>query len=394
MGGLLSGTSADGIDVVLLRPAPGAAGVAEWLAFATRPFPPELAARVRAVLDGEPPTLAEVARLHRDLGRAFGSALAALAAEVELRPELAGSHGQTVWHHDGSEPSGPATLQLGDGDFVAEQAGCAVVSDFRQRDIARGGEGAPLIGAVDELLFPALAESAAAGRAAGVLNLGGMANLTLLARPGQPLLSFDTGPAGALLDGLARRLLGRPYDEGGRSAARGRVREQLVARLLDHPYYAAPPPKSTGRDTFGEAWLDALAPALAGCSAEDQLASAAAAVARGVVAALDRALARGPERVPEWASDAVARRPAAQLVLAGGGVHHRVLLAELAAALERSGHPAPRTAQAEGVDPDAREAAGFALLAARCVLGLPSAPGGDAGTGAAPGGSWGKLSPA
>src|SRR5262245_32717555 len=217
--GVLSGMSADGIDVALLRfssegrPAP--------LAFVTQPFPTYLAEVLRGVLDGRALEAREIAFLTRDLGRVFGRAARALADRERLALDLVGSHGQTVYHHDGNEPAGAATLQLGDGDFVAHAAGAVTVSDFRSADLACGGEGAPISAALDPELFPRLP------RPAAILNLGGIANLTFLDE-GEPPLAFDVGPANALLDGLARALLGRPYDEDGAAAARAPASEALL----------------------------------------------------------------------------------------------------------------------------------------------------------------------
>ena len=271
---------------------------------------------------------------------------------------------------DARRARGAATLQLGDGDFVAESAGCAVVSDFRQRDVAAGGEGAPLVGLVDGLLFPSCT------RPTALLNLGGMANLTLLVG-GAAQLAFDTGPAGALLDGLARRLLGRAYDDGGQVALAGQPQAALVERALDAPWFLREPPKSTGRDSFGEAYVDeflARARAAGLERSEDVLASAVEVVARSVARAL---CAWAPEGTDE-------------LVLAGGGVHNRALFA----ALERTSACKVQSSAAHGVDPDAREALAFAALAAACVLERPSSSG---VTGARSGrvlGKWSAAPPA
>src|SRR5262249_53274219 len=183
-----------------------------------------------------------------DLGLAFGRAARALSDERGLALDLVGSHGQTVYHHDGNEPSGAATLQLGDGDHVAHAANAVTASDFRTADIACGGEGAPLSGVLDPALFPELT------RPAVVLNLGGIANVTLLRTCGPPL-AFDVGPANALLDGLARALLGLDYDPDGAHAARGRASAAHVEAELGHAFFARRPPKSTGRDTFGAAYV-------------------------------------------------------------------------------------------------------------------------------------------
>ncbi len=366
VGGVLSGTSGDGIDVVVAEPeieGERVVGVRS-LAFATRPFSAALAPRVRAALDGEPTGVRELALLNRDLGLAFGEAASAVAAEAGFELDLVGSHGLTVYHHDGAEPSGPATLQLGDGDFVAARAGCPVVADFRQADLAAGGEGAPLSVLADDAVF------AAAGRPLTILNLGGLANLSWLPERGEPL-AFDTGPAGALLDGFARRLLERPFDVGGLEAAAGRVDEQRLARWLAHPFFQEVPPKSTGRDTFGPAWVDGLLGSTGAARPADLLRTAVELVARTVADARSR-----------WLPEA-----GGALIVAGGGVHNGTLMAALAAQ-----SPGPvQPAGAVGVDPDAREALVFAVLAARTLLGEPTTR--VSATGAAPGRVLGKISP-
>ena len=371
--GVLSGTSADGIDVVLARPSVACADAVsrlaslETLAFATLGFAPELGARVRAALDGVSIGPREIALLSRDLGIAFGRAARAEADAHGLELDLVASHGQTIYHHDGAEGSGPASLQLGDGDFCAEAAACCVVSDFRQRDLAAGGEGAPVSALVDDLLL------AGAPRPILLLNLGGMANLTFLGAAGE-CLAFDTGPAGSLLDGLARRLCDVSYDEGGSRALAGRADLELVAELAAHQFFSAAPPKSTGRDTFGEAWVgDVLARAESRGAREpaDLLATAVRLVARTV--------ARGLEHLPA--------RPA-ELLVAGGGVMNRALMAALA--LETA--LPVRSSAIRGLDPHAREALVFAGLGVRALLGEPSSN--PAATGARAGRILGKISPA
>ncbi len=372
--GVLSGTSADGIDVGIARfrraersiDAPLEPPVLE--AFRVVEFEPALHARVRAVLDGASPSLREIALLHRDLGRAFGRAARTVAREQSLSLDLVGSHGQTVWHHDGEEASGAASLQLGDGDFVAEECGTAVVSDFRARDLAAGGEGAPLSALADDLVF------ARAPRPLAILNLGGMANVTWLARTGETL-AFDAGPAGCLLDGLARRLLDRPYDRDGETAGRGRCDETLVEETLAHPFFSRRPPKSTGRDTFGEAWVEAFlerARARRIHGAPDVLACGVAVVAEAVARACRDFLPEAPS----------------ELVLAGGGASHR----ELARVLADRASLRVVDSSRHGVPPKAREALVFAVLAARFAAGEPVTL--RSVTGAAPGRLLGKLSPA
>ncbi len=372
--GVLSGTSADGIDVALTRmglDAGGRLAPPALLAFETRPFPSVLAARLRALLDGAPVTLRECALLDRDLGRAFGEAAQSVASSRRVALDLVGSHGQTVYHHDGVERSGAATLQLGDGDFVAEATGAWVASDFRQRDIAAGGEGAPVSILADDLVF------ARAPRPCAILNLGGMANLSLLGAAEGDVAAFDTGPANSLLDGLAREFLDQPYDAGGAAAARGTPDARLVDELLRHPFFAKPPPKSTGRDTFGASWVGRVVTLARERHVLDDrhgafhlLATAVELVAASVALALERHVAARPER----------------LYVAGGGAHHATLVAALA---RRTGLAVERS-DAVGVPVDAREAIVFAVLAARCALGVavtrPTA------TGARTGRVLGKLS--
>ena len=365
--GVLSGTSADGIDVALARfSATRALAFEDCVAFETVPFPEALAARVRRVLDGGPCDLRETALLSRDLGLAFGDAVNVVAREHGRAVDLVASHGQTVYHHDGREPSGPATLQLGDGDFVAERTSPPCVSDFRQRDVAAGGEGAPLSALADPILF------AKAPRPLALLNLGGMANFTLLG-DGDSCTAFDTGPANAMLDGLTRRLLDEPCDRDGAGARAGRVDEEGLRALLAHPFLDAAPPKSTGRDTFGAEYIDGWLAGRSGARPTDLLATATRSVARAAAQALSR-----------WGGEVASGLSAVHVC--GGGVHNPALLEALG---EELGLRVASTAELS-VDPDAREALVFAWLGAAAALGLPlTRPG---ATGAAAGRVPGKFS--
>ena len=354
--GVLSGTSADGIDVALARFDEGL--VPRLVAFDTEPFPATVASRVRAGLDGEPLDARALTLLDRDLGTAFGEAALRVARRHDHGLELVGSHGQTLWHHDGVEPGGAATLQLGDGAFLARAAGCPVVSDFRQDDVAAGGEGAPLVSILDEVLL------AGRPRPVAALNLGGMANLTRL--DDRAPAAFDVGPACSLLDGIARARLGRARDGGGEVAARGTPRGEAIRAITDHPYFDQPPPKSTGRDTFGTPWVQDLLARHRDLDSADLLASACEAIARSVAAWLEGAR---------------------ELWVAGGGVHHLYLMQ----CLERHCPCPVRPTSGLGLDPDGREALLFALLAARWVAGQPSTQ--PWATGARPGAVLGRLSP-
>ncbi|QDV07772.1 Anhydro-N-acetylmuramic acid kinase [Planctomycetes bacterium Poly30] len=387
--GVLSGTSADGIDVVLAvarfesntQESGRLVGI-EGVALATEPFDSDLGERVRAALDGAPLGLGDLAELDRDLGLAFGAAARRVADRHDLGElVLVASHGQTVFHHDGDPARGKVTLQLGDGDFVAEAAGVAVVSDFRTRDCAAGGEGAPLVGLVDDVLF------AAAPRPLAILNLGGISNWTILAHRGADPVAFDAGPAGALLDGLSRALLDAPFDPGGSAASMGTVDDRLVEEWLRHPFFLTRGPRSTGRDTFGRPYVQAILDAMGeavGDRASDLLASACAFVAKAASRALAESLPVGSAPV--------------HLLVAGGGIHNATLMAALEASV--AGDLAARgvetasfgSSDAAGVPPDGREALAFAALGARFLIGEPSTS--RAATGAAPGRILGKWSPA
>ncbi|MDF1839533.1 MAG: anhydro-N-acetylmuramic acid kinase [Planctomycetota bacterium] len=352
--GLLSGTSADGIDVGLARfrwddpKTPGCSP--ELLAFETVPFAPELNGRLRRALDGGGVDLGGVALLHRDLGRAFGEAAAAVAVDLDLRLDWVGSHGQTVWHFDGA--GAPGTLQLGDGAQVAAACGAPVVNDFRAAHVAAGGHGAPLAILADARIFAGLA------RPTAILNLGGMANLSWLGSGSDPARAFDTGPAGSLLDGLARRLLGEPMDRDGLVALGGKPRPEWVDFLLRSPFFEAEPPKSTGRDTFGPLYVSGFLERVGErAPVEHVLASATRAVARSVGQAMERWLPQG----------------ASQLWVAGGGVHNRALMADLGAETGLD----VRSSAEMGVSPDAREALLFACLAVDFLQGRGPAVGAE-----------------
>ena len=339
--GVLSGTSADGIDVALVRFVEGALGH-EMQAFETLEFPGDLKGRVDGVLAGESLDLGALSRLDRDLGLAFGGAAREVADGGGHHLDLVGSHGQTLWHYDGVGE--PATLQVGDGNHVATAAGVPCVSDFRQADVAVGGGGAPLSLHGDLRIFGQMAKPLA------ILNLGGIANLSILPGEDKEPLAFDTGPAGALLDGLARRVLNAPMDRDGAAARGGKARPEWVEAWMEHPFFGQAPPKSTGRDTFGSAYLDhCLRVAGPGATPEDLLASGVCVVARGVAQALERFVPVAPT----------------QLWVAGGGVHNQALMRALA---QETGCNTASSAMC-GVRPDAREGLLFAFLALDFLLG-------------------------
>src|SRR5690606_22311184 len=257
--GMLSGTWLDGNDAARVELESGDDGEIRWglRSFVTLPYSPAQREEIHtAIVNGG---AAELCVLHARLGEWFaGAALDACRAAgvAPAEVEVIGSHGQTVWHVRPAEGQRGATLQLGCAATIAERTGIAVVSDFRSRDMAAGGEGAPLVPWVDRLLF------AAPDRRRALQNIGGMGNVTWLPPRGDdsPLLAFDTGPGVALIDAAVELATGgrETYDRGGEWAARGRVQESLLAELLAHPFFDRPPPKSTGREVFGRPLVEAL----------------------------------------------------------------------------------------------------------------------------------------
>jgi anhydro-N-acetylmuramic acid kinase len=356
--GLMSGTSADGVDAALVE---WPKGVRErpmrLLAFRQDPFPIELQRRIHDLAAGRAgaaDALAELAGLDVELGERFAASAAALAqdAGVALAAiDAIASHGQTVAHH----PARHATLQIGDPSVIAERTGCTTVADFRPRDLALGGEGAPLAPFFHHAAFADRREARA------VLNLGGIANLTWLPAGGlgEDVIAFDVGPANTLIDGVVRTLSnGREgFDRDGVRAARGRVDPALLARLLDDDFLRRPPPKSTGRERYGLAEAEALAREWTGAarSADDLVATLVAFSVEAIRLACRDFLAAGA---------AVER-----VLVGGGGAENPVMMASLARAL------APARVEpmdAAGVPARACEAMAFALFGRNALLGRPN----------------------
>lgn len=340
--GLMSGTSADGIDAALAQfPVDGGCRFVEGL---TLPWDPLLRERLVALgQGGELASLDELGDVDARIGLAFAAAAVALLQHSGVdatQVRAIGSHGQTVRHRPSASPA--FTLQLGDANRIAEHTGITTVADFRRRDVAAGGQGAPLMPAFHLAMLGTADEDRA------VLNLGGIANLTLIPREGT-LLGFDTGPANALLDAWCERHTGRTYDADGAFAASGVVDAGLLARWRDDPWFALPPPKSTGREQFHLAWV------------QQQIGDGQH-VAADVQATL-------LELTAVTVADALLRTlPGARRVLVcGGGVRNGHLMQRLAARLP--GVVVESSAR-HGLDPDYLEALGFAWLAQRTLDGL------------------------
>ncbi len=351
--GLISGTSADGIDAALVRFASDDAQAhCELVHGHTYRWDEALRTRLVALgQGGDCSSLDELGTLDVRIATAFADAALQLldaAGVAATQVRALGSHGQTVRHRPGAVAFGrpaPFTLQIGDGNVIAERSGVTTVADFRRRDVAAGGHGAPLLPALHAALLRAPDESRA------TLNLGGIANLTLLPprNSSLPVRGFDTGPANALLDAWCERHLGTAFDADGAFAASGQVDDALLARLLAEPWFALPPPKSSGREQFH---LDWVATQLRGGEA-----------ARDVQATLLELTAAS------IANALQAQQPGTRRLLAcGGGVHNPVLLRRIGARLP--GMQLESTA-AHGVDPDFVEAMGFAWLARETLAGRP-----------------------
>lgn len=350
--GLISGTSADGVDAALVEIAPeGGRAAPRLLAWGTVPYPPGLRERVLAVASGG--STEQVCHLNAYLGELFAAAAAHIAREAGIPladVDLIGSHGQTVHHLPDPRPEGSfqvrSTLQIGEPAVIAERTGVTTIADFRPRDMAAGGQGAPLTPIFHHALF------GHRDRGRVVLNIGGIANVTVLPAGGDAarVAGFDTGPGNVLLDEFVRRagLSAAGYDEGGRLAAAGSVQADLLRELLDQPFVRQAPPKSTGRETFGPAFVATFRGRLraAGIPDVDGLATLTAFTAHAV-----------SENLRAFVLPAT---PVQELVVCGGGARNPTLMRRLGEALPGC---TVCTTDALGVPGRAIEAMTFAWLA-------------------------------
>jgi anhydro-N-acetylmuramic acid kinase len=340
--GLISGTSMDAIDAALVDIDGSRCTLTHAL---SRPYPDALRSQLFKLINApERCHLDEVGRLDTEIGETFATTALDLLQEAGVAPARVtaiGSHGQTLRHQPHGEH--PFTWQVGNPHLIAERTGITTVADFRRRDVAAGGEGAPLMPAFHQAVLASAEENRA------VINVGGIANLTSLPRSGT-VVGFDTGPGNCLMDAWAMRHLGVAYDRDGAWAANGRAHSELLEHLLGEPYFATEPPKSTGRELFNLRWLEGhLAQFRKAPKPEDVQATLCELTARTI-------------------ADAVGGLDETQRVLlCGGGSHNRELLRRLGAHL-----PGTRveTTEGLGLDPDHVEASGFAWLAYRALAGL------------------------
>lgn len=346
--GVMSGTSLDGISTALVRLGGDDPFDAQLVAFRQEPYAAsERGQIVDAIGRGGPKDLA---LLHVALGERFAGAILQLLADARTPPQrlaFIASHGQTIWH----EP-GRATLQFGDPAVIAERVGVRVVSDFRSRDVAAGGQGAPLVPLADVMLF------GHPDRGRLLLNLGGMANVTWVPRRGATVgaLAFDTGPGVAVIDAVTRHIdPAASFDRDGARARRGKPVRQALDPLLADPYFTEPPPKSTGRERFGLNFADRLLGLVrqAGSSDNDAVATATALTVETVARGLERWTPAGTE---------------SELVISGGGARNSALVEMLVARVR----PRPVVAfDRLFFDGEAKEALAFAFLGFLTISGLP-----------------------
>lgn len=358
--GLMSGTSMDGIDAVLVEitEEDSAIKAVKLLDLASVEYTPELKTLLLELCSARTTDIDALTRAHFGLGEWNARAVLRLLSKTKVDPkEIAaiGMHGQTIWHAPTKLPfpgiTHPfeigGTLQIGNPQVVSLRTGIPVISDFRAADVALGGEGAPLALIIDHLFF------SEAGKTVAVQNIGGIGNVTVLPKAGE-LYAFDTGPGNMIIDALVQRHTGQPYDDGGSLASRGKIDEALLHRLMDDPYFALSPPKSTGREVYGAPYVQRLIEMAEHLPFEDLIATATAFTAYSIADSYKRFV------MPRHGLDRV--------VVSGGGARNKTLLSYLGSYLDRE----IVTGEAYGVPDQGREAMAFALLAHESLNKRPS----------------------
>jgi anhydro-N-acetylmuramic acid kinase len=358
--GLMSGTSMDGIDAALVRiSGPGDNPRVRMLAFLKSTYPPDLRQRILRIATGKPTSSGEISQLNFLLGELFAEAALRVCRKGRVPPtQLAviGSHGQTIYHQGFPRlESGrrvASTFQIAEPAVIAARTGVPVVADFRPADMAAGGQGAPLVPLVDYLLLRRPRQGTVA------LNLGGIANITVIpanAKP-QEVFGFDTGPGNMVIDSLVRHFTrGRKtYDAGGQQATRGKVIEALLAEILRHTFFRRPPPKSAGREQFGQEFVEKYFLRHRGARPEDLLRTATELTARTIADALERFV--------------FPRAQVHRLIVSGGGAHNQFLVRRIRELLPQV---SVDLSARYGPPVDAKEAIAFAVLADRTMHGLP-----------------------
>lgn len=342
--GLMSGTSMDAADAALVD---FSGGKPRLIATHRTPLTPELRAALLALCNPGPNEIERMAELDARLGAIFADTALALLKKAGVQAtevHAIGSHGQTVRHQPGGPY--PFSLQIGNPALIAHRTGITTVADFRRADIAAGGQGAPLVPAFHNAVFRSTQQDRV------VVNIGGIANITVLPRDAtHAVTGFDTGPGNVLLDGWAERHLGKHMDEDGRFAASGNVREGLLNALSGDDYFALKPPKSTGREHFNMAWLDAALQTHTGISAQDVQATLCELTAASIAQAIRHYAPQTSE-----------------VSICGGGAHNVHLMQRLRA---RLGQCSVESTEKHGINPDWVEAMAFAWLAKQTLEGKP-----------------------
>jgi anhydro-N-acetylmuramic acid kinase len=353
--GIMSGTSADGINVALVK-----VGLArprssrsdnlsfKFLAHAEYPYPRQVRRAVLEAMNATQASVANLARLNFLLAELYAEAVLTTQRRFRLKVDLIGCHGQTLYHQGDVAPflgrKLSVTWQTGEGAVVAGRVGVPVVSDFRPADMAAGGKGAPLVPFLDYLLY----RSERIGRI--VQNIGGIANLTAIPAGNATgrVMAFDTGPGNMVIDAVTDRLFGRAYDRDGQIAATGTVLEPVIAQLLRAPFFLRKPPKTAGREEFGREFVQRFMKRCGRAKTQDVVATATALTARSIADALRRFV--------------VARKHFNEYVVSGGGANNPTLLAMLTNELRPMGISL-RSSDEFGLPSEAKEAAAFALMA-------------------------------
>ena len=359
--GIMSGTSADGIDVSLVRISPSDHGPrVKLLAHHAVPFSKQLRAAVLASMDAKSISTAELARLNWRLGIAYADAVSQILRNHPAKLDLVGCHGQTIYHQPIPAPHAgkrlACTWQIGEMAMLAAKTGVPVVSNFRPADMVAGGQGAPLVSLLDFVMFHH------PSRARVLQNLGGIGNLTAIPPGASPsnIIAFDTGPANMVIDTLTTTLFGRPYDRNGAIAARGHVLPAVLQAAMRDSFFRQRPPKSAGREQFGEAFATRF---LERCKAasndpEDAIATATALTAHSIGAAYDRFVKPLMKDAP------------VDFFISGGGARNETLVSMLQESLTPLGCRVGTTDRA-GLPAQAKEAVAFALLAHETWHGRP-----------------------
>lgn len=350
--GLMSGTSCDGVDAALVRiKGTGADLQIKLVSFSTTPYPEKIKLRLLAPrMDA-----AEVCALNVDIGEFMaGAAKAAMdAAPKSIKVDFVATSGHTVAHLPPRGNQGRGTLQIGEPAILAQLCGVPIVSDFRQRDMAAGGQGAPLVPYADWVLFRR------DYRTVALLNIGGIANVTVVTPKFENVMAFDTGPGNMAIDGAVRLLTAgkKQYDKDGEAGMRGVVIDEFLDYLLDHPFFQEEPPKSTGREEFGpEVYLrDAIASRKSQHSYDDLIATVTTAVAFSIIRAHNRFIK------PKYEIE--------RLIISGGGAHNHALLQRIK---QGFAGVVVRTSDRYNIPADAREAIAFAILGNETICGTPA----------------------